>query len=224
MCSGSSRNITIKSCGTSYASLQPPANLGVTCLWKHRVISKNKKFIILLLACFPVIAYANGGGPLLLFISGSAFIFGQVWILFIETFLFKKQSGLKAKIALKHVFLANLVSTIIVGLGFPLLLAIITAFGMELPHPYGGYVSALGTWIYDSAPYIKYLGYISLAWLFITFILTVFCEKAFYKWYWRKIGFNPSFSVNQFIWQAHAASYSGLLIIVLVMWHDLLSM
>ncbi|CUA83181.1 hypothetical protein Ga0061064_0467 [Pseudidiomarina woesei] len=197
---------------------------GVTCPWKYRVISKNKKFIALLLACFPAIAYANGGGPLLLFISGSAFIFGQVWILFIETMLLKKASGLSTTTTFKHVFLANLMSTLIVGLGFPFLLAVITAFAMELPQPYGGYASALGTWIYDSAPHIKYLGYISLAWLLVTFLLTVFCEKAFYNWYWRKVGFNPSFSINKFIWQAHAASYSGLLIIVLVMWHDLFSM
>lgn len=186
--------------------------------------TKNKKFITILLVFFPALAYANGGGPLLLFISGSAFIFGQVWILFIETLLLKNASGQNAKTSFKHVFFANLVSTIIVGIGFPILLAVITAFAMKLPHPYGGYASALGTWIYDNAPYIKYLGYISLAWLFVTFILTVFCEKAFYKWYWRKVDFTPQFSVNKFIWQAHAASYSGLLMIVLVMWHDLFSM
>ncbi len=186
------------------------------------MITNNKKLIALLLACFPVLAYANGGGPLLLFISGSAFIFGQVWILFIETFLLKKASGLSTKTTFKHVFFANLVSTTIIGLGFPFLLAVITAFAMELPQPYGGYASALGTWIYDSAPHINYLGFISLAWLFVTFILTIYCEKAFYKWYWGKVSFAPGFSVNKFIWQAHVASYSGLLIIVVAMWHDYL--
>ena len=185
---------------------------------------KNKILIVLLWACLPAVAYANGGGPLLLFISGSAFILGQVWILFIETLLLKKVSGLNVKTTFKHVFFANLVSTILIGLGFPFLLAVITAFGMALPQPYGGYASALGTWIYDSAPHMNYLGYISLAWLFVTFVLTVFCEKAFYKWYWRKIDFTPSFPINKFIWQAHAASYSGLLIIVVVMWHDLFGM
>ena len=188
------------------------------------MITKDKKFIGFLMVCFPALAYANGGGPLLLYISGSVFIFGQIWILFIETLMFKQASGLNVKISFKHVLYANLVSTIIIGFGFPILLAVITAFAMGLPEPYGGYASALGTWIYDRAPNIKYLGYISMAWLFVTFILTVFCEKAFYKWYWRKSGFSPTFSLNQFIWQTHAASCSGLLIIVLVMWHDLLSM
>lgn len=185
---------------------------------------KNKALLAVFLAFLPTLVYANGGGPLLLFISGSAFIFGQVWILFIETFLLKKASGLDAKTTFKHVFIANLVSTIIVGLGFPFVLAIITGLAMELPQPYGGYGSALGTWVYEGAPYIKHLGYISLVWLLVTFLLTVFCEKAFYKWYWRKVGFAPSFSINKFIWQAHAASYLGLLIIVMVMWHDLFSM
>jgi len=177
-----------------------------------------------MLAFIPAIAYANGGGPLLLFISGSAFIFGQVWILLAETIIFNRVSGQSLKTSFKHVFLANLVSTLLVGLGFPFLLALVTGIAMELPQPYGGYASALGTWIYDSAPYIKYLGYISLIWLLVTFVLTVYCEKWFYRWYWKKVGFTANFNINKFIWQAHAASYSGLLIIVLVMWHDLFSM
>lgn len=185
------------------------------------MIEKNKKFLALLLVLFPELAFANGGGPLLLFISGSAFIYGQVWILLVETLFLKKASGFTAKTAFKNVFLANLVSTITVGLGFPFVLAVVTGFATDLPQPYGGYASALGTWIYDRAPYIQYLGYVALAWLFVTFFLTVFCEKAFYRWYWRKTGFSPNFSMNQFIWKAHAASYSGLLIIVLVMWHGL---
>ena len=188
------------------------------------MITINKKLVALLLIFFPGLAYANGGGPLLLFISGSAFIFGQIWILFVETLFLKKTSGLNTKTAFKYVFFANLVSTIIVGLGFPFILAVITAFGMELPQPFSGYSSILGTWVYDNAPHTKYLGFIALVWLFITFILTIFCEKAFYNWYWHKVGFIPTFSVNKFIWQAHLVSYLGLLIIVLVMWRDLYGM
>ncbi|CAH0535308.1 hypothetical protein VST7929_02919 [Vibrio stylophorae] len=186
--------------------------------WKIRI------FIALLVAGFPSIAYANGGGPLLLFISGSAFICGQVWILLVETVLLNRASGLGGGTAFKHVFWANLVSTIIVGFGFPLALAIITGFGMALPEPYADYSSAIGTWLYDRAPYGKYLIYISMVWLFITFLLTIYCEKAFYNWYWRKVGFSPCFSIDKFIWQAHAVSYSGLLIMVLLMWHELFSM
>ena len=186
--------------------------------------TKYKGLLGLLLILWPIVTYANGGGPLLLFISGGVFIFGQVWILFIETLLLKRVSGLSTKSTFLHVFFANLVSTIIVGLGFPIILAVISAFGMALPQPYGGYSSAAGTWIYESAPYIKYLGYISIAWLLVTFILTVYCEKTFYKWYWRKVGFTPRFSINKFIWQAHIASYSGLLIIVVIMWYDLFGM
>ena len=185
---------------------------------------ENNTPITVLLVFFPAIVWANGGGPLLLVISGSAFIFGQIWILFIATLILNKASGLHPKTSFKHVFFANLVSTVFVGIGFPLLLAIITALGMELPQPFGGYASALGTWIYDSAPYTEFLGYITLFWLFVTFVLTVFCEKAFYRWYWRKVEFAPSFSLNKFIWQAHAASYTGLLIIVIIMWHELFSM
>lgn len=176
---------------------------------------------ISLIAFLPTIAYANGGGPLLLFMSGGAFIFGQVWILLVETMVLKKFSGFNTVVAFKQVLYANLLSTVIVGLGFPFLLAVITAFAMQFSQPYGGYASAIGTWAYYNAPYMQYLGYTSLAWLLITFLLTMFCEKKFYKWYWVKIDFNPNFPVTKFIWIAHVLSYAGLLIIVVVIWHDL---
>ncbi|ROR97871.1 hypothetical protein EDC56_3538 [Sinobacterium caligoides] len=185
---------------------------------------EKKAVLTVLFLIMPSIAYANGGGPLLLFISGSAFVLGQLWILFVETTLLKVVSEISLKSAFTQVFLANLISTVVVGLGFPLLLAVVTAFGMLLPEPYGDYSSAIGTWIYEGAPAFDYLGYISLLWLLVTFILTVFCERAFYSWYWRKSGYTPSFSLNKFIIQAHAASYVGLLVVVIVMWHELLGM
>lgn len=196
----------------------------LTILTEVVLKKKNKAIAVLLLIFLPVLAYANGGGPLLLFISGSAFIYGQIWILFIETLMLRKVSGLNTKTTFKQVFYANLASTIIIGLGFPFILAIITGFAIQLPQPYGSYASALGTWVYDGDPHTKYIGHISLVWLFITFLLTVIYEKLFYKWYWRKVNFSPSFSINKFIWQAHVASYSGLLIIILLMWHDIFNL
>ncbi len=180
--------------------------------------------IFLLLAFIPSISYANGGGPLLLFVSGSAFLFGQVWILSVETAILKWVSGLEVKTSFKYVFFANLLSTITVGLGFPLLIAVISAITMELPLPYGNYASIIGTWIYNDAPYLEYIVYFLFVWLLTTFILTIYCEKWFYRWYWKKTGFDAGFSLNKFVWGAHAVSYSGLVLIGLVMWHDISGM
>ncbi len=181
-----------------------------------------RQLITISLALFPAMAYANGGGSLLLLISAGAFVYGQIWILLVETLFLKRASGQSASVSFKQVFLANLCSTIVVGFGLPLCLALITLGAMELPAPYGGYASLLGTWFYEGAPHLEYLGYVSIVWLFITLLLTVLCEKAFYQRHWRKVGFVPEFSVDRFIWQAHAVSYSGLLIVVLVMWRELL--
>ena len=168
----------------------------------------------------PAVSYANGGGPLLLFISASAFIFGQIWILTSETYLYKKLVKIDYVTAFKQVFIVNLVSTVVVGLGFPFLLAVITALGMELPKPYGGYMSALGTWAYDRAPHAEVLPFLLVFWLLVTFFLTVLCERWVLLKIWKKANFESPIEVNKLMLQVHLVSYAGLVIIVLYMWGE----
>ncbi len=186
-------------------------------------LNLDKLFLVTtLILLFPINASANGGGPLLLFISGSVFIFGQIWILVSETYLYTKFVKLNVSTAFKQVFIVNLASTIIVGLGFPFLLAVITAFGMSLPDPYGDYMSLIGTWVYDTAPYIEYLPYFTVFWLIITFFLTVLCERWFLLRIWAKNNINSPINVNSLMWRVHLVSYTGLIIIILIMWGDFL--
>ena len=177
---------------------------------------------ILFLFLLPSVIYANGGGPLLLIISGFIFTIGQVWILSTETYFLNKVTNTSISHSFKYVFLANLISTIVIGFGFPFLLALITGLGTMLPTPYGGYFSIVGTWAYSNAPHVEYVEPITFIWLFITFILTVYCEKLFYKKHYKKIGFDENFNLNTFIWKIHLISYSGLLIILLLMFSDIL--
>ena len=62
-------------------------------------LSQYKLFIILISLGFPAESYVNGGGPLLLVISGSAFLFGQVCILASETYLYTRLVRLDVRTA-----------------------------------------------------------------------------------------------------------------------------
>lgn len=166
----------------------------------------------LIIIFLPSYAQANGGGPILLYINFAAFVFGQVWILSAETYMYCKMLKLKPSAAFGQVFKVNLVSTIFVGLGLPLLLALITAFTMNLPNPVGGIMSILGTWIYDSAPYIDYIWYITGLWFVVTLYLTIICERWYIKKLWKKINFVSHINVSSFMWQVHAISYTGLIL------------
>jgi len=195
----------------------------VICERKQYLKSNHFKLFTLFAAlCLPTVCYANGGGPLLLFISFFAFIYGQVWILASETFVYIKLLKLSLRTAFKQVFIVNLVSTIVVGLGLPFLLAVITGLGMELPEPYGGYFSIVGTWVYESAPHIALLPYTSAFWLLITLFLTVLCERWVLLRIWAKTNYTPPVPVNSLMWRAHLVSYSGLFVIILYFWLDML--
>jgi hypothetical protein len=175
-------------------------------------VHSARLLITFLILAIPSYAHANGGGPILLYINFAAFVIGQVWILSAETFMYCKMLKIKPASAFAQVFKVNLVSTILVGLGLPFLLALITAFAMELPSPVGGVMSALGTWIYDSAPYIDYIWYITGAWFVVTLYLTVVCERWYIKKLWAKAGFNSSINIDTFMWQVHFVSYTGLIL------------
>jgi hypothetical protein len=172
-----------------------------------------KFLVVLMLILTPSYVYANGGAPILLYINFVAFVFGQVWILSCETYIYYKKLNIKPLVAFKQVFLVNLVSTLLVGLGLPLFLSLVTMFAMKLPNPVGGIFSIMGTWIYSSAPYIEYIFYITGIWFLITLFLTVLCERWYIKKLWVKSGFNPQVNVNSFMWQVHLVSYTGLIIL-----------
>jgi hypothetical protein len=175
-------------------------------------VHSARLLILFLILFLPSNAYANGGGPILLYINFIAFVLGQVWILSAETFMYCKMLKIKPALAFVQVFKVNFVSTILVGLGLPLLLALITAFAMELPSPVGGVMSAFGTWIYDSAPYIDYIWYITAAWFVVTLYLTVICERWYIKKLWVKTNFTSPININTFMWQVHFVSYTGLIL------------
>lgn len=178
----------------------------------------RKKLLLIFLLVFPLASYANGGGPLLLCISGSVFLYGQVWILASETFIYCKCTDLDPVTAFKQVFLVNLGSTIVVGLGFSFILAIVTALAMSLPEPFKDYASLMGTWAYEGAPHTNLLGPLSLIWLTVTFILTIIYERWHLSKLWLKANYQGPITISGLMVRAHVVSYTGLLLMSIYMW------
>jgi len=154
----------------------------------NRSNSLTKKYykliFVFLLLMLPLKAFADGGGPLLLFISLSVFSFGQIWILSSEyiyfVLLFKKVSKLKL---LWWNILMNLVSTI-AGIIFAYLLAIIgyasyLAIGAKnkVIASLMGYLVAMSTWVAgDNSPHAWLALCATLIGFIITFFITVYIE------------------------------------------------
>lgn len=179
-------------------------------------LNKTKLSLASAILALPMLASANGGGPLLVIFSLYIFIYGQVWILGTETYIFIKETGVKTAMAFKQVFFANLVSTLLIGIAFPLLLATITYAATSSPGPFGDILSAVGTWAYDSAPYGEFVFPITLVWIVVSFLMTMYCERKFYLWYWQRTNFSFDLPINKFILKMHLVSYAGLVALITI--------
>ncbi len=108
---------------------------------------------------FPSVAWANAGAPLLLIVNFMAFVYGSVLIVAAETLIYKVLTKDSWKSALYAIFGVNLLSTIVIGLGIPLVIGLVTALlgfllGLFWQDAADVAMFVLGTWIYDGSPYI----------------------------------------------------------------------
>ena len=118
------------------------------------------------------------------------------------------------KESLFQVIGVNVISTIVVGLGFPLILAIIGGIGSFLPEPVGPYFFLLGTWVVDKVPYdIKLLPYVMGIGFLATYFLTVYFEAWCLEKYWNRKKIETAITARNLSWYANTFSYTGLILI-----------
>ena len=173
-----------------------------------------KLLILFIIILLPSTAYANGGGPLLLFLNAGIFIVGQVWIIGAETYVYMNKAKLSRKESLFQVVGVNLISTIVVGLGFPFMLAVIGGIGSFLPEPVGPYFFLLGTWVVDKVPYdIELLPYVMGIGFLVTYFLTVYFEAWCLETYWNRRKIETAITAKNLSWYANTFSYIGLIIV-----------
>lgn len=176
-------------------------------------------FIVLL--C-PGYVWASGGGPLLLIFNASVFIVGQLWVVSVELFIYRRFVESSSQEAFEDVLITNLLSTVAIAFGLSSMIAAAGLAGSLLPGNAGFLLSAIGTWVYENAKYGKFAVFMALLWFVVLSVVTVYFEAWIYKRRWRKRDFIPSVNPIKLCWYANAVSHIGLFVAVLIIWHELL--
>ncbi len=183
---------------------------------------KNKKWmfssIIALVVLTPSIVFADGGGPLLLIFNFLAFLYGSILIILVEWFLYVRLAGVPRDLAFWDSLVTNILSTIVVGFGFPFAIGLVTWFGLFIPWGVGDVLLALGTWLYEGIKYPKLSIGMTGFWLLVTFFLTVRYETKILSKRWKKREFTGRITPEKLNWICNSITYAGLLIFFLVAW------
>ena len=182
-----------------------------------RVLKRCPPTLILALALVSSSARADGGAPLLLFINVPVFVIGFVWIILAEFVVYRRLiPTLAAKDALYDVAIVNLASTLAIGIGIPICLALVGLLGGLLPGTFGGILAAAGTWLgnYSQA---RWAFLFTALWVPVSFVATVYFEAWCFKQRWKRRPFMRT-DANQVSWKLNAVSYTGLVVIGVLMW------
>ncbi len=183
---------------------------------KHQI-----KAIFLLAALsllLPAAAYADGGGPLLLIFNFVTFLYGSILIILIEWLLYIFLAFVPREYAFWDALVVNVLSTVVIGFGFPLVIGVIGAVGSLLPWGIGDVSMALGTWVYDNIKHPKLTKAMTIFWMAVTFILTVRYEARLLKKRWAERHFTGKISADRLSWYSNSATYAGMLLYFIFGW------
>ncbi|WP_164513245.1 hypothetical protein [Thiosocius teredinicola] len=163
--------------------------------------------------------FANGGGPLLLYWNLFAFLFGSVFIVLIEAYVYGANGAISKANALKDSIIANLWSTLLIGFCVPLVVAAITGILSESMPSHQGLYLAVGTWVFDQMQYPNVSVAFIYVWLGVSYLLTVQLEHYVLFKRWLKRGEAAVVKVKRLCWVSNSVTYSLLLVALsLVLW------
>jgi uncharacterized membrane protein YoaK (UPF0700 family) len=182
------------------------------------------KIIFLLFYCivFPDYAWASGGAPLLLVFNLSVFIVGLVWIFGIEYLIYRRMVDSSKSEAFWDVVTVNTYSTTVVAFGIPLIISFLGVVGSFIPGQTGKIISVVATLVQDNAQYGKLAVYMAFVWFAVLFVVTVFFESWLFRKRWSKRDFDPKTKPVKLCWYCNAVSHLGLLLAIVLIWHELL--
>ncbi|BDV43877.1 hypothetical protein GURASL_28000 [Geotalea uraniireducens] len=180
---------------------------------------KTISSFVALMLLTPSVALADGGGPLLLIFNFLAFLYGSVLIILVEWWVYCKFAGIPRKEAFWASLHVNIGSTLVVGFGFPFLLGVISVIGGFLPGNAGNISLAVGTWIFENIKYPKLTIAMTIFWLVVTFVLTVYYEKRLLTVRLVKREIESKIDLMKLSWYANGLTYTGLVLAFIVGWY-----
>ncbi len=167
---------------------------------------------------FPSAAFADGGGPLLLIFNFLAFLYGSILIILVEWFLYVRLAAVPRELAFFDALVTNILSTLVVGFGFPFVIGFIGYLGSVVSPEVGEVSMALGTWVYENMKYPKLSFSMTALWLIVTFFLTVRYEAKIIRNRWAGREFTGKIRPEKLSWYCNSITYAGLFIFFLVAW------
>lgn len=186
---------------------------------KRVLIMKRKRiFIPALLMAWPVCAFADGGGPLLLLIDFYIFSVGQVWIVAAEFFyLAKIWQDLSRMIIAKWTILTNLISAILGAMIFPFLWSALFGLLSIVPgisgHEAEKILMAIGTWLVGDNSKYAWLAMAASAILFAaTYFVTVKIEYLLLNYFMQEDERPEPITMKQ-VYIMNLISYIGLVVL-----------
>jgi hypothetical protein len=178
---------------------------------RHRIIATSAALAVLA----PSLAFADGGGPLLLLISLPLFTLGQVWILASEWIVLRRKLPVDPLRLLKWVVGANLISAAVCSIGLPLIWAGVTAAISYLAQgtEFAGIALASGSWIVgDNSPYPNLALAATAVGLIATFFPTFWVEWRLIRRWASSDGETPE-GLRGIVLVMNAISYLGLVLL-----------
>jgi hypothetical protein len=180
--------------------------------------------VALLLTMVPVTAWADGGGPVLIFAGPVVFLVGQVWILVAEVVVLRRLAKtIPWPDAWGDIVAANLRSYLLVGILLPVVVSVV---GIALGAALGSLLEVAGLkaladivaptvmgfsgMVYDDATVAKVLPYGLVTWFVVTFFLSVRVEGRVLQRRWSARNLRPPVSPQRASWIINGVSYAGL--------------
>jgi hypothetical protein len=182
-------------------------------------------FFLLMICLGSTPAFANAGAPILLVFNGFFFAFGSIIIVAIESYFHWHILRQGWKRAFQEILIINIASTVIIGLGIPLLVAFI----VPLIDGIIGFIMirdsnldttsvaaiALSTWVFDFPLLTKAIPYMPVAMAFWNIICYIYSIK-FESLLLQRLQNSTSPEVQKVTLYGNTASYAllGLCLIV----------
>lgn len=183
---------------------------------------RGMKMALILACLLSSSAFADGGGPLILFVSPGLFVVTSVFIVLVEMVFIKVMLGVDCADAFKKALVINVKSSFVVGGGVILLAISSSLIGMLAMNVAGvdnerikNVIEGLGTWVYDNSTAIKYAKLGLLFWMMVSFFATVKYEEALLRKACREA--NRRHVIAKTAWMMNAATYFLMMAVLAVL-------
>jgi len=157
------------------------------------------------------------GAPAFLLLSFPLFTVGLLWSMCAEGWVYRRYLACAYSYAVWLALGVNILSGLLIGVGFPFLVAIVGGIGVYLVSPYREVLTTLGSWVFSDSPYRTWALMMVVPWMCVSFWLSFKFELWFILNKLTSVDLEEN-DLKTMCLAANIVSYGGLIGIMLVLW------